>query len=69
MLFTTETVPNLLLLKVLRCMQAALALHGLKFDGRPVAASFVEEDIFEKLYDAILKEDAAVNGLTSSAAS
>jgi hypothetical protein len=54
---------------VVRCVQAALALHGLKFDGRPVAASFVEEDIFEKLYDAILKEDAAVNGLTSSAAS
>ena len=36
--------------------KAALALHGLKFDGRPVAASFVEEEVFATLYAAILSE-------------
>lgn len=49
-----------------RAHTAATALHGLKFDGRPVTASFVEDDVFNTLYQAILKEDAAVNGLAGA---
>jgi hypothetical protein len=49
-----------------KAYQAAIALHGLKFDGRPVAASFVNEETFQTLYTAILKEDAAVNGLADA---
>ena len=45
--------------------QAAIAVHGLKFDDRLVAASFVNEQTFQKLFTAILKEDVAVNGLAS----
>lgn len=47
--------------------KGALALHGLKFDGRPVAATFVDEELFKTLYAAILQEDAAVKGLASAA--
>ena len=36
-----------------------------QFDGRPVAASFVDEEVFTDLYDAILREDAAVKGLAA----
>jgi len=33
--------------------KAATSLHGLKFDGRPVHCSFITEEVYEKIHEAV----------------